>query len=174
MRMRNVYIGFGSNLGDREGTINSAIKALEGELVEMRSIKSLTQSNIYETEAWGMPESTPSFLNCVVCVETNLELLPLLEVLLKIEIDFGRERNEGEDYSSRTLDLDILCSENEIVNSNKLQVPHPRIRSRRFVLQPLNDLDPNLQIPYTEGNVSELLANCPLNPEVKPWLATHT
>ena len=90
MRMRNVYIGFGSNLGDREGTINSAISALEGELVEMRSIKSLTQSNIYETEAWGMPEGTPSFLNSVVCVETNLELLPLLEVLLKIEIDFGR------------------------------------------------------------------------------------
>ncbi len=172
--MRNVYIGFGSNLGNREGTINSAITALESELAEIRRIKSLTQSNIYETEAWGMPECTPSFLNCVVCIETDLELLSLLEVLLKIEIYFGRDRNEEEDYSSRTLDLDILCSENEVINSKKLQVPHPRISSRRFVLEPLNDLDPNLQIPNTEGNVSELLANCPLTPKVKQWMATHT
>ena len=174
MSMRYVYIGLGSNIGDRELALNSAIASIEVELVESRSIKSLTTSNIYETEAWDMPEGTPSFLNCAVCVETNLELLTLLEVLLKIEIDFGRERNEGEGYSSRILDLDILCSENVVINSNKLQVPHPRISSRRFVLQPLNDLDPNLQIPDTEGNVSELLANCPLIPEVIPWLATHT
>ena len=103
--MRNVYIGLGSNIGDRESTINSAITAVEEELVETRSIKTLTISNIYETAAWGMPEGTPSFLNCVICIETNLELNYLLDVLLNIEITHGRVRNTVEGYSSRALDF---------------------------------------------------------------------
>ena len=74
MMMRNVYIGLGSNLGDRFRTINSAIADIERELVESRSIKSLTTSNIYETEALGMDDGTPPFSNCVVCVESDLKL----------------------------------------------------------------------------------------------------
>ncbi|MBM55173.1 MAG: 2-amino-4-hydroxy-6-hydroxymethyldihydropteridine diphosphokinase [Euryarchaeota archaeon] len=172
--MRNVYIGLGSNLGDRFRTINSAIADIERELVESRSIKSLTTSNIYETEAWGMDDGTPPFLNCVVCVETDLDLSKLLDVLLKVEIDHGRCRVEGEGYASRTLDCDILLAGDEVVQSERLQVPHPRISSRRFVLQPLCDLDPNLNIPYVDSTVSQLLSNCSAEPKVVQWDHTHT
>ena len=85
-----MYIGLGSNIGERELALNSAIAAIETELVESRNIKSLTTSNIYETEAWGMDDETPSFLNCVICVETDLDLKALLGVLLRIESSHGR------------------------------------------------------------------------------------
>ena len=174
MRMRNVYIGLGSNIGDRESTINSAITAVEEELIETRSIKTLTISNIYGTAAWGMPEGTPSFLNCVICIETNLELNYLLDVLLNIEIANGRVRNTLEGYSSRTLDCDILVAGEEIVSNERLEVPHPIISTRRFVLQPLSDLDPTLKIPGLENSVSELLINCSDEPKVTLWDPTHT
>ena len=174
MGMRNVYIGLGSNIGERESTINSAITAIEHELAETRSIKSLTISNIYETAAWGMPEGTPSFLNCVVCVETDLKLDLLLDLLLLIEKTHGRVRNESEGYSSRTLDCDILVSGDEVVASERLKVPHPKIKTRRFVLQPLCDLEPTLQIPGTESSVSELLKLCSNEPSVTLWSPTHT
>ena len=174
MRMRNVYIGLGSNLGERESVINSAITGIEEALVETRSIKSLTISNIHETAAWGMPDGTPSFLNCVVCVETDMELDVLLDVLLEIEIAHGRVRNESEGYSSRTLDCDILVAGEEVIMTDRLEVPHPRISSRRFVLQPLCDLEPTLHIPGTENSVSELLLLCSDEPKVTLWDPTHT
>ena len=174
MRMRSVYIGLGSNIGGRESTINSAITAIEEELTETRSIKSLTISNIYETAAWGMPEGTRSFLNCVICVETDKQLEQLLDMLLEVEIKHGRIRNESEDYASRTLDCDILVAGDEVVSSEKLEVPHPRISTRRFVLQPLCDLDPNLHIPGAEKSVSELLNHCSDQPLVSLWDPTHT
>lgn len=174
MGMRNVYIGLGSNIGERECTINSAITAIEEALVETRSIKSLTISNIYQTDAWGMPEGTPSFLNCVICVETDVELELILDMLLEIEIAHGRIRNESEGYSSRTLDCDILVAGEERVMTSRLEVPHPRISSRRFVLQPLCDLEPNLQIQGTDKSVAELLKLCPVEPRVTLWDPTHT
>ena len=174
MGMRNVYIGLGSNIGERENTINSAITAIEEELTETRSIKSLTISNIYETEAWDMPEGTPAFLNCVVCVETELGLDSLLDVLLEIEISHGRVRDDGERYSSRTIDCDILVAGDERVLTDRLEVPHPRISSRRFVLQPLCDLEPTLHISGTGKSVSELLKLCSDEPTVTLWDPTHT
>lgn len=170
MLFRNVYIGLGSNLGDREATLSGAIDALEAELVEVKAVKSITSSPIYETEAWGMADGTPAFLNQVVCLETNLELSQILELLMGVEAKFGREREENAlagVYNSRTLDLDILVAGKEVVNNNTLKVPHPRISMRRFVLQPLADLDPTLNIPGTKGTVSELLESCPELPEVK-------
>ncbi len=174
MRMRNVYIGLGSNIGERELALNSAIAAIEAELVESRSIKSLTTSNIYETEAWGMDDATPAFLNCVVCVETDLDLMALLDVLLRIESSHGRIRNNKEGYSNRTLDCDILLAGDEVINNENLQVPHSRISKRRFVLQPLCDLNPTLRIPGIEKDVSGLLEICSEEPKVKLWDPTHT
>ena len=174
MRMRNVYIGLGSNIGGRESTINSAISGIEEELIETRSIKSLTISNIYETAAWGMSERTPAFLNCVICVETDKELEELLDILLEIEIAHGRVRDESYVYSSRTLDCDILVAGDEIISNDKLEVPHPRISTRRFVLQPLCDLEPTLHITGTGKSVSELLLLCSDEPQVKLWDHTHT
>ena len=169
-----MYIGLGSNIGERELAINSAIAAIEAELVESRSIKSLTTSNIYETEAWGMDDATPSFLNCVICVETDLDLKALLDVLLRIESSHGRIRKYGEGYSNRILDCDILLAGDEVINNETLQVPHPRISKRRFVLQPLCDLNPTLRIPGIENEVSELLEICSEKPKIKLWDPTHT
>ena len=174
MKMRNVYIGLGSNIGERELALNSAIAAIETELVESRNIKSLTTSNIYETEAWGMDDETPSFLNCVICVETDLDLKVLLDVLLRIESSHGRIRKYGEGYSNRTIDCDILLAGDEVINNETLQVPHPRISKRRFVLQPLCDLNPTLRIPGIEGDVSKLLEICSEEPKIKLWDPTHT
>ncbi len=171
--MRHVYIGLGSNIGNREKTISSAIEEIECILAETKSIKSLTISNIYETSAWKMSEDTPAFLNCVICIETNLELELLLDELLKIEVSHGRVRNEGENYSNRTLDCDILVAGDEVITSETLQVPHPRISSRRFVLQPLCDLEPNLQIPRIKKSVFELLNQCSEEPRVTKWDHTH-
>ena len=169
-----MYIGLGSNIGERELALNSAIAAIEDELVDSRSIKSLTTSNIYETEAWGMDDETPSFLNCVICVETDLDLKALLDVLLRIESSHGRIRKYGEGYSNRTIDCDILLAGDEVINNETLQVPHPRISKRRFVLQPLCDLNPTLRIPGIEGDVSELLEICSEEPKIKLWDPTHT
>ena len=169
-----MYIGLGSNIGERELALNSAIAAIEDELVDSRSIKSLTTSNIYETEAWSMDDETPSFLNCVICVETDLDLKALLDVLLRIESSHGRIRKYGEGYSNRTIDCDILLAGDEVINNETLQVPHPRISKRRFVLQPLCDLNPTLRIPGIEGDVSELLEICSEEPKIKLWDPTHT
>ncbi len=172
--MRNVYIGLGSNIGNREKEISSAIKLIESVLAETKSIKSLTVSNIYETTAWKMPKDTPAFLNCVICVETNIELEHLLKELLNIEVMQGRVRNESETYSNRTIDCDILVSGDEVVASKILQVPHPKICSRRFVLQPLCDLEPTLHIPGTGKSVFELLNLCSEEPRVTKWDHTLT
>ena len=136
-----MYIGLGSNIGERELSLNSAITAIEAELVESRSIKSLTTSNIYETEAWGMDDATPAFLNCVVCIETDLDLEKLLVILLKIESSHGRNRNNKEGYSNRTLDCDILLAGDEVINNENLQVPHPRIYKRRCKINMCNFID---------------------------------
>lgn len=174
MPMRNVYIGLGANLGERESTISSAIELIELELVERRKIKSLTSSGIYKTEAWGMAAGTPDFLNCVVCVETDISLVILLDILLEVEKELGRKRTESCGYENRVIDCDILVAGDEVIDGAELTVPHPRLCERRFMLQPLFDLEPNLMIPHTGKSVSELLKICSNKPEVKKWDLTHT
>lgn len=173
MLFRNVYIGIGSNLGDREGVIQAGIRAVELELVELKSIKSLTTSPIYETEAWGMSPETPLFLNQVIAIETDIKVEGLLQILINIEKNLGRIRNE-EGYSNRTIDLDILLDRDIILKTTNLIIPHPKIVERRFVLQPLYDLDPDINIPGENCTVREALKVCPKKPEVRKWAHTHT
>jgi deoxyguanosine kinase len=174
MSMRNVYIGLGANLGDREKAINSAIEMIELELVERKAIKSLTCSEIYETEAWGMSPETPDFLNYVVCIETDISLELLLDILLGVERELGRKRTESNGYQNRVIDCDILVAGDEVIDGEELTVPHPRLCERRFMLQPLFDLEPNLIIHLTGKSVSELLEICANLPEVKKWVLTHS
>ena len=173
MLFRTVYIGVGSNLGNREDEIQAGINALEIELVERKAIKSLTTSPIYETEAWGMPPETPLFLNQVIALETDMDVELLLKVLLNIENDLGRTRL-GEGYSNRTIDLDILLDRDLILKTKELILPHPKIVERRFVLQPLSDLDSEMTIPGYDCTVGEALKICPQKPEVRIWAHTHT
>lgn len=154
MNLRTVYIGLGTNLADRDDWLDRGLQSLEETLVSRRAVQRMSLSPRYETEAWGMPEGTPAFLNMVVGLETKLALPELLMVVLDIERAHGRIRDgQAEGYANRTLDMDILCTDDgekwegeSIGGSQALQVPHPRMLRRRFVLQPLLDVAPGLHV----------------------------
>ena len=143
--MTRAYVGVGANLGDREATIRAALDALPGVV---------GVSELRETEPVGVVDQPP-FLNGAVVLETELSARELLETLLAIERDLGRERRER--WGPRTIDLDLLLYGDETIDEPGLTVPHPRLHERRFVLEPLLDLDPELEIPG-RGRVENLLA----------------
>ena len=143
--MTRAYIGLGSNLGDREESIRRA-----AELIGARRL-----STIRETEPWGI-EDQPFFLNAVAEVETDLPPRRLLDRLLEVERTLGRTR-DGIRFGPRTIDLDLLLYGEETIDEAGLQVPHPRLHERRFVLEPLAELEPGLVVPG-RGPVSALLA----------------
>jgi len=139
------YVGLGSNLGDRETLIRRAAEA----------IGAVRLSTISETEPWGY-EAQPSFLNAVAEVETVLGARQLLDQLLDVERRLGRER-VGPRWGPRTIDLDLLLYGDLVVDEPGLQVPHPFLAQRLFVLEPLAELIPEQRIPGN-GTVSEALA----------------
>ena len=143
--MTVAYIGLGSNLGDREQTIRSAIAAVQGVVAV---------SELRETDPVGVTEQ-PAFLNGAIAVETELSPRELLQSLLAVERELGRER--GERWGPRTIDLDLLLYGTETVDEPGLTVPHPHLHERRFALEPLAELDPELVVPG-RGRVDELLA----------------
>jgi 2-amino-4-hydroxy-6-hydroxymethyldihydropteridine diphosphokinase len=144
------FVGIGSNLGDREAHLSRAIELLSAEdAIEVSGV-----SQIRETEPVGPVEQGP-FLNAAVQVETELAPRELLDRLLDIERRMGRVRRER--FGPRTIDLDLLLYGDEVVEEPGLTVPHPRLKERRFALEPLSDLDPGLTIPGA-GPISTLLA----------------
>jgi len=173
MNLRIVYIGIGTNLADRDDWLDRGLQSLEETLVSRRAVQRMNLSPRYETEAWGMPQGTPAFLNMVVGLETELPLPELLTIVLDIERAHGRVRNEeAEGYANRTLDMDILCTddgetwEGETINGpHALQVPHPRMLQRRFVLQPLLDVAPELQVQGQ--SLQAALQECAREPAVR-------
>jgi len=148
--MREAFVGIGSNLGDREGYLRRALELLAAEDgVEVTAV-----STLRETEPVG-PVSQGPFLNGAVRIETELAPRQLLERLLAIEERIGRVRVER--FGPRTIDLDLLVYGDEVIDEPGLTVPHPRLRERRFALEPLADLAPGLVVPGA-GPVSALLA----------------
>ena len=143
--MTTAYVGLGSNLGDREQLVRAA-----AELIGAARL-----STIIETEPWGY-EDQPWFLNAVAEVETGLEPQPFLAHLLDVERRLGRER-VGPQWGPRTIDLDVLLFGDRVVDEPGLVVPHPRLHERRFVLEPLAELAPELEIPGN-GTVRAALA----------------
>ena len=143
--MTRAFVGVGANLGDREATIREALAALP-DVVAV--------SELRETEPVGVVDQ-PAFLNGAIALETDLSPRELLDALLEIERGLGRERHER--WGPRTIDLDLLLYGGELIDEPGLTVPHPRLHERRFALEPLLDLDPELSIPG-RGRVSELLA----------------
>ena len=143
--MTVAYVGVGSNLGDREATIRAAIAALPGVVAV---------SQLRETDPVGVTEQ-PAFLNGAVAVQTELSARELLASLLTIERGLGRERRER--WGPRTIDLDLLLYGTERVDEPGMTVPHPRLHERRFALEPLAELDPELVVPG-RGRVRDLLA----------------
>lgn len=153
------YIAIGSNLGDREENLQAAVTSLS----DLDEVQIIAVSPVYETEAHtGHPDETaPSFLNAVVSVSTTLEPAALLEQLLQIEASRSRRRDPERRWSPRTLDLDILLFGGATISEEGLSVPHRRMGERRFVLRPLADLAPNLQVPAPfDRSVSDMLMDC--------------
>lgn len=149
--MPRAYIGLGANLGPREVTLLRAADLLAAD----SGIDVLEISQLRETDPVGDVDQ-PSFLNGAVAVETTLSPRELLEVLRRVERELGRVR-DGERWGPRTIDLDLLLYGDEIVDEEGLRVPHPRLHERRFALEPLVDLEPELEIPGL-GRVSDALA----------------
>jgi 2-amino-4-hydroxy-6-hydroxymethyldihydropteridine diphosphokinase len=145
------YVGLGANLGDRECTLREAVAALGDE----EGIEVVAVSTLRETDPVGVGEQ-PLFLNGAAAIDTALEAGELLDRLLAVEQHFGRVRVPGK-HAPRTLDLDLLLYGDERVAEPGLTVPHPRLHERRFVLEPLAELDPGLVIPG-RGTVEGLLS----------------
>jgi 2-amino-4-hydroxy-6-hydroxymethyldihydropteridine diphosphokinase len=148
--MATAFVGIGSNLGDRETHLRTALKALAAE----EGIGAVEVSRLRETEPIGPVEQGP-FLNGAVKVTTELPPRELLARLLNIEERLGRVR--GERFGPRTIDLDLLVYGDAIVDEPGLTLPHPRLHERRFALEPLAELAPALVVPG-RGPVSALLA----------------
>ena len=149
--MHTAYIGIGSNLGERELTIRDALELLAADPeLEVEAV-----SSILETDPVGVVDQ-PRFLNAAIRLATDLAPRSLLERLLAVETQLGRVRT-GERYGPRTIDLDLLLYGDEIVDEPGLRVPHPRLAERRFVLEPLAELDPGLVVPGL-GPIQALLS----------------
>lgn len=149
--MTRAYVGLGANLGPREITLQRAVNLLGAE----EGIELVEQSTLRETEPVGVVDQPP-FLNGVVALDTTLSARELLDALLRVETELGRVREEGERWGPRTIDLDLLVYGSEVVDEPGLRVPHPRLHERRFALEPLAELAPDLVVPG-RGQVSELL-----------------
>ena len=148
--MKTAYLGLGSNLGDRQHNLERALELLEaGGGVEI-----VRRSSIYETEPQEL-KSQPWFLNMVVEIRTALFPMQLLARIARIESELGRQRVVAK--GPRTVDIDILLFGNFVIDTPKLMVPHPGLTERRFVLEPLVELAPELRHPVLRKTMRELL-----------------
>jgi 2-amino-4-hydroxy-6-hydroxymethyldihydropteridine diphosphokinase len=139
--VRAGYLGLGSNVGDRAGHLRAAIEALDRGGAEVEATSSL-----YETEPVGEVLDQPDFLNAAVRVRTGLEPEALLDLCKAIEVERGRLLDAPR-HSPRPLDLDLLLLGDLELTTDRLTLPHREVRSRRFVLEPLLEIDPNLELP---------------------------
>jgi 2-amino-4-hydroxy-6-hydroxymethyldihydropteridine diphosphokinase len=151
--MKEIFLGLGSNMGDREKYLSDAIRLLEHD-----AGKILRYSMLWETEPWGFEASTP-FLNMVIMMRTSLSVIEFFEVVHSIENRLGRQRT-GEGYNSRTIDIDVLFWGDEVINIPRINIPHPAIADRLFVLMPLNEIAADFIHPVSKLSVSEMLNKC--------------
>lgn len=158
MNINRVYLGLGSNLGERQENLALActrISEMIGAIV--------AQSSIYETAAWGLTEQN-DFLNQVICISTKYKAPEVLAEVLAVEQSMGRIREVK--WGARTIDIDILYYNNEIIKLDNLIIPHPFIQERRFVLTPLAEVAPDFVHPQLQQTNARLLANCTDTSEV--------
>jgi 2-amino-4-hydroxy-6-hydroxymethyldihydropteridine diphosphokinase len=148
-----IYLGLGSNLGDRAAMLQRAVDHIANMVVTMP----LRCSPVYETSPWGEP-GQPGFLNCVLEAVTTLEAAVLFEHLKNIEQALGRL--PGPKNGPRIIDIDILLYGERIVESDHLRIPHPMMEQRNFVLIPLRDLAPSLKHPVCGDTISDLALRC--------------
>jgi 2-amino-4-hydroxy-6-hydroxymethyldihydropteridine diphosphokinase len=151
--LSRVFLGLGSNVGDRETYLKKAVEAIS----RFKSTRVCKLSSIYETEPWGR-KNQGDFLNMVILIETTLSPETLLFKCLEIEKSLGRTIRSK--WGEREIDIDLLLFAKIQVHSNKLKIPHPRILERKFVLVPLSELNPNVIIPGSDITVKKALELC--------------
>lgn len=159
--MNKTYLLLGSNMGNSKIQLGKAM-ALTGKQVG----RIVRRSSLYATAAWGNPDQ-PDFLNQVILVETKLTAVQTMQAILDIEKKMGRIRTVKN--APRIIDIDILFFNKQIISDATLQVPHPQIQNRRFVLTPLNELSPNFIHPVLKKSVHHLFIHCPDKLDVKKF-----
>ena len=159
--MTKLYLSLGSNIGNRAENIARAIAAL-GE----RGVRVTRESSLYETEPLEIKEQ-PWFLNCAIEAETELSPGRLMEVLLEIEREMGRERRVPK--GPRLIDIDILLYGADIVREPRLEIPHPRLAERKFVLVPLAEIAAEVSHAVSLLTIAEMLEATPDQTEVRKW-----
>jgi len=150
------YIGLGSNLATPEIQINTARNAITA----LPEVSEVAFSSLYRSPPMG-PQDQPDYINAVMAITTALPAIQLLRQLQQIELDHGRVRKD-ERWGARTLDLDILLYGQQMIDQPDLIVPHYGLKERAFVLYPLQEIAPDLEVPG-QGTMTELLASCPLD-----------
>lgn len=145
-------LSLGTNLGDRLQNLQLCIDAIHEEVATVVQV-----SPVYETPAWGF-EAAP-FYNCMIQIHTLKSATKILSKILKLEKKFGRTRSEKSGYQSRIIDIDIIAFNDELIETENLIVPHPRLEMRNFVLYPLKDIAGKWIHPKTKELISDLIQN---------------
>lgn len=157
-----VYIGLGSNIGNRFALLQEAVDCIDSRIGTILSV-----SKVYETPAWGF--ESEAFLNACIKIETKYTAFEVLEALLSIENKLGRDRNLSEGYQARPIDLDILLFKNDVISQKNLQLPHPRMELRQFVLTPLADIAASIVHPQLQKSIEELQQVCEDDSVLSIW-----
>jgi len=148
---RKIYIGLGSNLGDRSANIENAIR-----LMTEADVRINRKSSVYVSPPWGF-EAKDDFYNSVLEIETKLDVNELLLLLKQIEVRLGRTPVSGNGYQSRIIDIDIIDFEGKVLQTERLQIPHPRMDQRLFVLVPLAEIAEEWSHPVSGVGIKELI-----------------
>jgi 2-amino-4-hydroxy-6-hydroxymethyldihydropteridine diphosphokinase len=158
--MHQVVLGLGGNMGDRLSLLKKAGKLLS------QQMKLKVESSVYQTSAWGGNSKLP-YLNQVMVMNTLLSAEDCLDFILRVENQLGRERTLK--WGDRTMDIDILYYDDDIINTERLKVPHPELAERNFVLVPLAEILPKYVHPELKKNSITLMNECKDNLGVQPW-----